>query len=89
MEDRWPDEGDGSAQASAIEAKLMSNISQKKKPGDRRAFVVPQRANADLVGRGRLGELGSETFQRLECLLGQIRIEARDLLRVGDEGLVG
>src|SRR3954447_3783166 len=58
-----------------------------KKPGASRAFAVTSRWRRSM--RGRRGELGSKAFERLERLLGEIRIQGRDLLRIGDEGLVG
>ena len=45
-------------------------------------------SDRDELVRGR-GELRDQAFVGLEGLLGEIGVEAGDLLRLGDEGLVG
>src|SRR5690349_7287776 len=41
------------------------------------------------VRSGRRRKLCDDAFERLECLLGEIAIEAGNLLGIRDEGLVG
>ena len=61
---------------------------KKKARPDDRAFDIRKQQKSYLRG-SRRRELRDQAFHRLEGLLGEIAIEPSDLLRVGDETLVG
>ena len=77
--------------AVTVEQPARSNSGKniKKKPGrNGRAFLLSKYQIANELVRGR-GKLRDQALVGLEGLLGEIGVEAGDLLRFRDEGLVG
>jgi hypothetical protein len=61
---------------------------QEKARPSRPGFFIVEASDRERLVRGR-GKLRDQALVGLEGLLGEFGVETRDLLRFGDEGLVG
>src|SRR5262249_18822008 len=77
-------------QAARLEITAVTTAKEKSPAAMAGLFISKCRFRSDpkTLVRGRV-ELRGQAFVRLEGLLSEIGIEARDLLRLGDEGFVG